>query len=93
LDRADERFPGRDPKYATLRPEELPLGESLEDTWERLRKFWGSVIHYSLDIGQRVLIVSHGNTIRAMVKHLENLSDRATEDLDVPSGKPMLYRR
>jgi 2,3-bisphosphoglycerate-dependent phosphoglycerate mutase len=89
----DERFPGQDAKYASLRPEDLPLGESLKDTSERVLKFWAGVVTHSLEIGQRVLIVSHGNTIRAIVKHLDNLSDDAIEGLDIPTGKPIVYQR
>jgi 2,3-bisphosphoglycerate-dependent phosphoglycerate mutase len=87
----DERYPAKDPKYRKLRPEQVPVGESLKDTFERVVQFWTSVAGTSLYKGERILIVSHGNTLRALVKHLKNLSDDEIEELEIPTGKPLPY--
>jgi 2,3-bisphosphoglycerate-dependent phosphoglycerate mutase len=87
----DERYPAKDPKYRKLRPEQVPVGESLKDTFERVVQFWTSVAGTSLYKGERILIVSHGNTLRALVKHLKNLSDDEIEELEIPTGKPLAY--
>jgi len=84
-------WPGHDRRYATLAPEELPRTESLEDTVKRFIPYWQSDIEPALRAGQRVLIVAHGNSLRALVKHLDVLSDEAIVELDIPTGIPLVY--
>ena len=80
-----------DPRYATLPPEARPRGESLQDVTARLLPYWYDAIVPDLRSGARVLVVSHGNTLRALVKHLESVSDEASADLAVPNAVPLLY--
>jgi 2,3-bisphosphoglycerate-dependent phosphoglycerate mutase len=91
LDASDARAPGRDPRYARLRPSELPLTESLADTVARVVPYWRSVIAPSLLRGERVILVAHGNSIRALVKHLDGVDDAAIVDLNIPTGVPLIY--
>jgi 2,3-bisphosphoglycerate-dependent phosphoglycerate mutase len=87
----DERFPGRDPRYATLRPDELPLTESLKDTVARFLPYWTETIAPAIRHGQRVLISAHGNSLRALVKHLDRVSDEEIVGLNIPTGIPLVY--
>lgn len=80
-----------DPRYAALPPEARPRGESLKDVTARLLPYWYDVIVPDLRAGFLVLVVSHGNTLRALVKHLESVSDQASAGLEVPNGVPLLY--
>ena len=89
--RDDPRFPGKDPKYSALKPEELPLGESLCDTEKRAMPFWESDIAPALRAGEKVLVVAHGNSLRALVKHLEGVSDAEIALLEIPTGAPLVY--
>ena len=91
IEPADERYPGHDPRYAGLQQEELPLTESLEDVSERLLPFWFAEIKPMLEGGGRALVVAHGNSLRALVKHLDGLSDEEVADLEVPAGSPLVY--
>jgi 2,3-bisphosphoglycerate-dependent phosphoglycerate mutase len=91
LDRSDERFPGRDRRYAGLTPEQLPLTECLEDTVARFLPYWEDVIAPSIRRGERVLIAAHGNSLRALVKHLDQVSDEEIVDLNIPTGIPLVY--
>lgn len=91
LDRSDERFPGRDRRYAGLTPEQLPLTECLEDTVARFLPYWEDVIAPSIRRGERVLISAHGNSLRALVKHLDRVSDEEIVDLNIPTGIPLVY--
>lgn len=91
LDRSDERFPGRDRRYAGLTPEQLPLTECLEDTVARFLPYWEDVIAPSIRRGERVLIAAHGNSLRALVKHLDRVSDEEIVDLNIPTGIPLVY--
>jgi 2,3-bisphosphoglycerate-dependent phosphoglycerate mutase len=91
LTRDDPRWPGRDRRYAALSPDQVPLSESLQDTVERFLPFWESDIAPALRSGQRVLIVAHGNSLRALVKHLDKISDNDILQLDIPTGIPLLY--
>jgi len=91
LDRSDERFPGRDRRYAGLTPEQLPLTECLEDTVARFLPYWEDVIAPSIRRGERVLISAHGNSLRALVKHLDQVSDEEIVDLNIPTGIPLVY--
>jgi 2,3-bisphosphoglycerate-dependent phosphoglycerate mutase len=91
LDPLDERFPGRDRRYAGLTPEQLPLTECLEDTVARFLPYWEEVIAPSIRRGERVLIAAHGNSLRALVKHLDRVSDEEIVDLNIPTGIPLVY--
>ena len=87
----DPRHPGRDRRYATLSPAELPLTESLKDTVERFLPYWHETIAPAIRAGQRVLIAAHGNSLRALVKYLDNISDRDIIELNIPTGVPLVY--
>jgi len=91
LDPDDERFPGRDPRYATLAPAELPRTESLKDTLARTLPYWHEAIAPAIRSGKRVLVAAHGNSIRALVKYLDNVSDQEITELNIPTGIPLVY--
>ena len=91
LNEDDERHPGRDPRYAGLTKAELPLSESLKDTAARFIPHWGNVIAPDIRAGKRVLIVAHGNSLRALVKHLDEVSETDIIDLNIPTGVPLVY--
>jgi 2,3-bisphosphoglycerate-dependent phosphoglycerate mutase len=91
LDEADERFPGRDPRYAGLKPEEVPRTESLKMTLERVLPYWHETIVPDLRAGKRVLIAAHGNSIRALVKYLDKIPDEVITELNIPTGIPLVY--
>ena len=85
----DSRYPGNDPRYAGLT--DLPAGESLRDTVDRFLIYWDSVIVPSLVAGRKVVIAAHGNSLRALVKHLDHISDDDIADLEIPTGTPLVY--
>ncbi len=87
----DERHPARDRRYAGLRPEELPRGESLADTVARFLPCWHEVIVPDLRAGRRVIIVAHGNSLRALVKLLDDVSEADILELNIPTGLPLVY--
>ncbi|PYR56026.1 MAG: 2,3-diphosphoglycerate-dependent phosphoglycerate mutase [Acidobacteria bacterium] len=87
----DPRHPSRDPRYRNLRPAELPLTESLKDTVARFLPFWHDTIAPSIASGQRVLIAAHGNSLRALVKYLDHVSDTDIVELNIPTGIPLVY--
>ena len=87
----DERHPGRDPRYAGLTKAELPLSESLKDTAARFIPHWGNVIAPDIRAGKRVLVVAHGNSLRALVKHLDEVSETDIIDLNIHTGVPLVY--
>jgi 2,3-bisphosphoglycerate-dependent phosphoglycerate mutase len=87
----DDRYPGLDDRYSDVQESLLPKTESLEDTQERVLPFWRALIAPELQKGKNVLVVSHGNTIRAMVKHLENISDQDIESVEIPTAQPLVY--
>ena len=91
LDVTDPRFPGFDPRYADLKPEELPRSEALKDTVARFLPLWHEEIAPAIKSGKRVLIAAHGNSIRALVKFLDNVSDADIVELTIPTGIPLLY--
>ncbi len=91
LDPSDERFPGRDRRYADVDDTELPRSESLKDTIERFLPYWHAEIAPAVRSGRRILIVAHGNSLRALVKHLDDMSDDAIVGLDIPTGVPLVY--
>lgn len=87
----DERHPSRDRRYAALSPAELPLTESLKDTVARFLPYWHDAIVPAIAGGQRVLIAAHGNSLRALVKYLDCISDQAIVELNIPTGIPLVY--
>jgi 2,3-bisphosphoglycerate-dependent phosphoglycerate mutase len=87
----DERHPSRDPRYAALKPADLPATESLKDTVARFLPFWRDTIAPTITSGQRVLIVAHGNSLRALVKELDHISDSTIVELNIPTGIPLVY--
>jgi len=91
LDPADPRFPGHDRRYANLDADDLPRAESLKDTVARFLPYWNRVIAPAVEDGNRVLIAAHGNSLRALVKHLEGISDADIVGLNIPTGVPLVY--
>src|SRR5437660_4017955 len=87
----DPRHPSRDPRYASLAPGELPLTESLKDTVARFLPYWHTVIAPSIRSGQRVLIAAHGNSLRALVKYLDDIDEQTIVGLNIPTGIPLVY--
>ncbi len=91
LDLDDPRYPGFDRRYAGLTTAELPRTESLKDTLARVLPYWHEIIVPTIQSGQRVLIAAHGNSLRALVKYLDNLSEEAVIELNIPTGFPLVY--
>ena len=91
LDREDERHPAHDPRYAALAPDLLPATECLADVVIRMLPYWHDVIVPDLRAGMTPLIVAHGNSMRALVKHLDGISDEEIVDLNIPTGIPLVY--
>jgi len=87
----DPRYPGRDRRYADLTAEELPLTECLKDTVARFLPYWKDTIVPVIKNGKRVLIVAHGNSLRALVKYLDNISEAEIVGLNIPTGVPLVY--
>jgi 2,3-bisphosphoglycerate-dependent phosphoglycerate mutase len=87
----DERHPGHDRRYASLTAEELPLAESLKDTVARFLPYWHGTIVPEIRAGKRVLIAAHGNSLRALIKHLDGVSEEEIVELNVPTGIPLVY--
>ncbi len=87
----DPRHPSHDRRYADLRPDELPLTESLKDTVARFLPCWHDLIAPAVRSGRRVLIAAHGNSLRALVKYLDNVSEQDIVELNIPTGIPLLY--
>jgi len=87
----DPRHPGHDPRYAGLSPDELPMTECLKDTVERFLPYWHDTIAPTVRGGQRVLIAAHGNSLRALVKYLDGVSDQDIVGLNIPTGIPLVY--
>lgn len=91
LERDDNRFPGKDPRYADLTEEELPTTECLKDTVNRFLPYWHGTIAPMIKSGKRVLIAAHGNSLRALVKYLDNIPDDEIVGLNIPTGIPLVY--
>jgi 2,3-bisphosphoglycerate-dependent phosphoglycerate mutase len=92
LDLDDPRHPRFDARYKDLAPEQLPRSESLSDCQRRLLPYWQEVLAPRIAAGQRLLIVSHGNTLRSLVMHLDRIAPDAVEKVEIPSGVPLVYR-
>ncbi len=91
LELDDARHPRFDRRYASLKPEEQPRTESLKLTVARMLPYWHGTIAPAVQSGQRVLIAAHGNSLRALVKYLDNISDEAIVELNIPTGVPLVY--
>jgi len=91
VEKSDPRFPGNDPKYAAISSALLPCGESLRDTELRAMPFWESDIAPALLSGKTVLVTAHGNSLRAIVKHLEGIPAAEIPGLEIPTGAPLVY--
>ena len=87
----DLRHPSRDRRYGSLKPEELPLTESLKDTVARFLPYWHGTIAPDIRAGRRVLVAAHGNSLRALVKYLDGISDEEIVELNIPTGVPLVY--
>ncbi len=92
LTRDDQRYPGHDPRYANLDEREIPLTECLKDCLTRFFPYWHDTIRPELLKGKNVLIVAHGNTLRALEQHLDSLTNKELLELNIPTGKPLLYK-
>lgn len=91
LAKDDERYPGNDPRYKDLTEQELPLTECLKDTVERFLPYWKETIEPTVRSGKRVIISAHGNSLRALVKYLDKISDQEIVGLNIPTGIPLVY--
>lgn len=91
LEESDERFPGRDPRYGNLTADQLPKTECLKDTVARFLPLWKNEISNDIKSGKKVLIVAHGNSLRALVKYLDNIPDDEIVGLNIPTGIPLVY--
>lgn len=91
LERTDERYPGNDPRYRGLDDSDLPLTECLKDTVERFLPYWNGSIAPAVKAGKRVIIAAHGNSLRALVKYLDDVSDEDIIALNIPTGIPLVY--
>lgn len=91
LEISDKRFPGNERKYSHLTKDEIPTGESLEDTVKRFLPYWDEVIAPTIKTGKKIIIAAHGNSLRALAKHLQNIPDDEINSLEIPTGKPLIY--
>ena len=87
----DERYPGHDPRYKSLPPHDLPITESLKETVARFLPYWLEVIAPEIKAGKRVVIAAHGNSLRALVKYLDDVSEQEIVELNIPTGVPLVY--
>ena len=91
LEKSDARYPGTDPRYRGLAPSELPLTECLKDTVARFLPYWHDTVVPAIRAGKKVIITAHGNSLRALVKHLDGVSDENIVGLNIPTGVPLVY--
>lgn len=91
LEKSDERWPGHDPRYNSLHDREIPCCECLKDTVERVIPYWNTEIAPKIRQGRRLIIAAHGNSLRALVKHLDKISDEEIVGLNIPTGMPLVY--
>ena len=91
LEATDTRGQRQDPRYAKLDPEQVPLTECLKDTVARVVPYWTDVLAPAIKSGQRIVIAAHGNSIRALIKYLDNISDSDIVSLNIPNGIPLVY--
>jgi len=91
LEKNDERYPGHDRRYKSVAETDLPLTECLKDTVDRVLPYWHSEIAPAVKRGEKVLVTAHGNTLRALVKYFDNLSEEEVLALNIPTGIPLVY--
>ena len=91
LSEYDSRYPANDERYDDIPVEQLPIGESLKDTLDRVQPYWESELKPAILSGKRLIISAHGNSLRAMLKFLENISDDKIIDIEIPTGNPLVY--
>ncbi len=91
LTKDDPRHPGNDPRYKDLDPKDIPVTECLKDTVERFLPYWHQTLAPAIKSGKRLIIAAHGNSLRALVKYLDNISDEAILKLNIPTGIPLVY--
>ncbi|MCU5376851.1 2,3-diphosphoglycerate-dependent phosphoglycerate mutase [Bacillus cereus] len=91
LTKDDERYEASHPKYRDVKENEFPLTEDLEDTEKRVVSYWNEEVAPNVSAGKQVIIAAHGNTIRALVKHLDQISDEDIENVNIPTGTPLVY--
>jgi len=91
ITKEDERYPGHDIRYKNLTERELPLTENLSTTMDRVLPFWNESIVDSIRKNQKVIVCAHGNSLRALIKYIDNLSDEEVTQLDIPTGVPLIY--
>lgn len=91
LSETDERYPAKDPRYCTLTKTEIPSGECLADTLKRLLPYWNRVLAPSIQKGNNVIIVAHGNSLRALVQYLDQIPNDEIVHLNIPTGTPLVY--
>jgi 2,3-bisphosphoglycerate-dependent phosphoglycerate mutase len=91
ITKEDERYPGKDIRYKDLTERELPLTENLSETMDRVLPYWNEVIVPVMRKNQKVIICAHGNSLRALIKYIDNLSDEEVTQLDLPTGVPLVY--
>jgi 2,3-bisphosphoglycerate-dependent phosphoglycerate mutase len=91
LEKSDPRYPGSDPRYRELSASDLPLTECLKDTVERFLPYWHQTIAPTIQSGRKVIIAAHGNSLRALVKYLDGISDQDIVGLNIPTGVPLVY--
>ena len=91
LSEYDPRYPANDDRYENIEESQLPIGESLKDTLDRVRPYWESELKPSILSGKRIIISAHGNSLRALLKFLENISDNKIIDIEIPTGNPLVY--
>ena len=91
LSKEDKRYPGNDPKYSDLKENELPTTENLIDTIKRVMEYWNSDIKKDLEAGKRVIIAAHGNSLRGLIKYLDNMTDEEIIKLELQTGNPICY--
>lgn len=91
LEKTDPRFPGNDPRYKDLQPTELPVTENLSETMDRVLPYWTNTIIPALKQKKQVIIVAHGNSLRALIQYIDHLSDEEVTNLDIPTGTPWVY--
>lgn len=91
LEKNDERYPGKDPRYSDLNESELPLTECLKDTVARFVPYWEKTIAPTVKSGKKVIIAAHGNSLRALVKYFDNIPENEIVELNIPTGIPLIY--
>jgi 2,3-bisphosphoglycerate-dependent phosphoglycerate mutase len=91
LEKADERYPRSDPRYKGLKERDIPVCESLKDTVDRFLPYWHEALAPTIKTGKRVLVSAHGNSLRALVKYLDNVPEEAIVNLNIPTGIPLVY--